>query len=360
MTDEAETTETSEETNGVTEEVVRGGIISATETTVGVPEDERAKILEEVRKLTKANGDPPDPPKAKAKKKEDPPPPEPEEEEETELSKLLREREDRAPQDKVAPKSDDDFGKRMQSLVSAEAATLQKQRELDEQLARFKLLRENPGAGLRALGVDPMQWAQQLAGEVKPDNPEMAALRGELAEIKKQLGGVAQKSTELETYKSAVQEQLQSFQLQRENENLFKALEAEKADKEVKYAYLGNTDAIVARARSLAGLYIEKTGKNSCEYPMLVKQLRSEASKKLQELAKDDDFYELLTSYRQKAGGTSGKATPGKKPAASPSARAASERRATPKPIDEMTGDEQVEVMRQAARDAAQGMSKPS
>jgi len=288
----------------------------------------------------------------KAKPKEEPPPEE--EEEEPELARILRERETRA-SPKLADK-DLEFQQRLHNLAIQEVRLKQDQEEVSKNRGLFDLLKKDPAKALRELGADPTEYARSLASAVAPENPEVAQLKSMVEQLALKLDEQGKHTKELLETKGQLENYAKQEQTRKENEFLKKHLEEGEAYTFAKYAFLGDDEAISKRARELAAIYCEVKGEKTCPWPTLVAQLKSESTKKLEALAKDEDFLKLIDSLRQK-GATGPKGSPGKKPA-SPTARDASTRRAAPK-APQTEGDER-DMLIAAARQAKEGMSKPA
>jgi hypothetical protein len=236
-------------------------------------------------------------------------------------------------------------------------------KEVREQLAADfkKRLRTSPVDALTEHEVDGAELVRQIAERAGPNGQqaaELAALREEIAALK---GGgavpkeVADALAEVKAWKDerAKDAAARAAQAAEQAQKHLVSIVTEKAPGAA--AYYGDSKAVYARAQQIADEYCQAKGETTCPYAVIVSELESEArtgaADRVKALAAQ--LAALQTLQQPAAVTVPPTETNGRKQVPrTPSAAGASERRASPKPADEMTAAELDEAVLVAAREA--------
>lgn len=275
----------------------------------------------------------------------------------TEIEKLRAEIKAREGEQRQREKLEASYAEKLKAQVDAVSAKIREEVRAEERAAVRSRLKENPFAAISELEVDGAALVGKLAERAKvgPVFDEIAQLRAELAAMKD--GGASKDiRAELESLKKAQAEREAAAQREAAAAEERGVVSIVTKEAPAAIAFYGDEANVVKRARAIATEWCTLKGVETCPYDVIVQQLDTEAKKgAAEELKKLDARREALSKLvQQPAPGLAGRPTEsnGQARPRTLSAQGASERRASPKPVSEMTPAEQDEAMRAAAREA--------
>lgn len=274
------------------------------------------------------------------------------EEPEPELRRLLRAREEKQEAREERQTAAQEKAEAQRALAEAKQLLAQVQAEKDLITRR---LRSEPTRAMRELGVDPGHFAESVAREGTPEaayQAVVAELKGEIQSLRAELKGDVTAIQE-----ARKQEYAQYEAMKRDaTEKAFIAMAAPD-----KYPHLRarfDTDkAVVDAAYARINECVAKGV--ACTDQQVLEDLEHEAKGWAKKA------YPTLSELLQKVMGeaAAGAADQGERASKGPrtlSAQSASERRATPKPISQLTADEAEAEMRRIAREAMGSATTPA
>ena len=283
----------------------------------------------------------------------------------TELGKLRAEIRAKEQEQKQRERLDGEYRSKFEAAVAEERKKLAAQAKA-EVLAEYReKLRLTPREALEEAQVDGVNLVKTLAERAGPQGQalaEIAKLRAELEALRTG-GASADVRAELDAFKKAREQEAaaaREHQVQQSHRQLV-TMVTEKVPAAVHF--YGSESAVTTRAQAIADEYCAAKGVGTCPFPVIVQELEAEARKGAVERAKAlKAQYDEVSKLLQQSGeapASSSESNGRKQAPRTLSAAGASERRASPKPVSEMSPAEIDEAARFAAREAMGPKVKP-
>jgi hypothetical protein len=215
--------------------------------------------------------------------------------------------------------------------------------------------------------VDGASAVARLAEAASPEgklHAKVAELEAAISRLTGDDSPAAKRIAALEAETKRAQDAYQAALRQREERDLVAQVEAAAAQAPIVRAFFDDDGLVVRRGREIAREYCEAKGVDTCPFPVIVQELRAEARREApKEIARLQARIAKLSTLLQKPAGEPAAPQPTETTGRqlgqrTLSAKAASERRATPKPSSEMSDAERDEAALAAAKEALAGLKR--